>query len=387
MAFKHKRLSVERGLYKTGTVYWACGTVPGDRRARWKKIGSVGIQKARRERDKFVYTLKNGETLPAFNRITLGAVSTEWFTQLDELEATGELRPRTVTSYKGGIILHVLPDWGSRDIRSIDADDLVSWHKRQRASGAADWTIRARWMSVRGLLSYAARIGYISANPCEVLVRRERPKPGRPKARYLTETEIKNLLGNSRADATIINAMLVFSGVRVSELLGLAWSEIDFKRHVIRIRYQMSRKGKRSAVKTEAGKRDVILMDELARMLRARKVAARFCREEDLVIANGVGHTLGYTRLRKAFANAAKDANIAGATPHTCRHTFASILIDRGASVEFVADQLGHASTKTTWDIYVHLFRARDQAADAKRELDAAFGHMLRTVGEEPSDE
>jgi integrase len=180
--------------------------------------------------------------------------------------------------------------------------------------------------------------------------------------------------------------MLVFSGARVSELLGLSWSEIDFKQHVLRIRYQMSRKGKRSPVKTEAGKRDVILMDELGRLLRARKVAARFSRDEDLVIGNGVGRTLGSSRLRKAFAKAANDAKIAGATPHTCRHTFASILIDRGASVEFVSDQLGHASTKTTWDIYVHLFRAREQAADAKRELDAAFGHMLRTVGEEPFD-
>ena len=33
---------------------------------------------------------------------------------------------------------------------------------------------------------------------------------------------------------------------------------------------------------------------------------------------------------------------------------------DRGAAMEFVTDQLGHLSTKTTWDIYLHLFRARD---------------------------
>ena len=104
-------------------------------------------------------------------------------------------------------------------------------------------------------------------------------------------------------------------------------------------------------------------------------------------ITNGVGRTLGYTRLRKAFAGAATRARVTSVTPHTCRHTFASILIHQRSSVEFVSDQLGHASTKTTWDIYVHLFRARDQAADAKRELDAAFGHMLRTFGEEPSDE
>jgi integrase len=387
MAFKEKRERVEPGLYKTGKIYWACATAPGERRAEWKKLGLLGIQEARRERDKFAYKLKNGEIPLAAKRMTVRAVSTEWFAQLDELEASGELRPRTLTSYKGGIRLHLLPEWGGRDIGSIDADDLVFWRKRQRASGAADWSIRARWMSVRGLLAYAARMGYITSNPCELLVRRERPKPGRSKTRYLSETEIKDLLSHSTRDAKVINAMLVFSGVRVSELLGLTWGDIDFKENLIRIRFQMSRKGKRTALKTESGNRDVILMDELARLLRARKVAARFSRDEDLLIGNGIGRTLGYTRLRKAFAKAATDAKISGATPHTCRHTFASILIHQGASVEFVSDQLGHASTKTTWDIYVHLFRARDQAAAAKRELDAAFGHVLRAASEEPVNE
>ncbi len=74
-------------------------------------------------------------------------------------------------------------------------------------------------------------------------------------------------------------------------------------------------------------------------------------------------------------------AELRGVTPHTCRHTFASILIDQGATVEFVSDQLGHATTKTTWDIYVHLFRRREHAETARQELNAAFGPMLRSVG------
>jgi integrase len=220
-------------------------------------------------------------------------------------------------------------------------------------------------------------VGYIASNPWKALTRRERPKPGRPRARYLSEIEIAKLLQRSSGDAKTINAMLIFSGARVSELLGLTWGDVDFTRQLIRIRAQMSRHGERSLLKTESARRDVILMDELARLLRERKLAATFSRDDDLIVGNGVGRTLGYTRLRKAFASAASKADVI-ATPDTCRHTFASILIDQGATVEFVADQLGHASTKTTWDIYVHLFRARDQAAAAKRELDAAFGHMLR---------
>ena len=61
----------------------------------------------------------------------------------------------------------------------------------------------------------------------------------------------------------------------------------------------------------------------------------------------------------------------------------ASTPIDQGATVEFVSDQLGHATTKTTWDIYVHLFRRREHAETARQELNAAFGPMLRSVGQD----
>jgi hypothetical protein len=188
--------------------------------------------------------------------------------------------------------------------------------------------------------AYAARTGYIAASPCDALTRRERPKPGRPKDRFLTPSEIKRLLEHSEGTADLIVPMLLFSGLRVAELLGLTWHDIDFNQHVIRVRYQMSRKGKRTPLKTDAGRRDVIMMNELARLLRKKRLSARFSADDDLIVGNGVGRTLGHTKLLKAFTKSASDAGIEGVTPHTCRHTFASILIDKGADVEFASDQL-----------------------------------------------
>ena len=179
--------------------------------------------------------------------------------------------------------------------------------------------------------------------------------------------------------------LLLFTGVRASELLGLTWEDVDFDRQVIRVRYQMSRKGnERVLLKSESGRREVILMREVAHRLRKARLAARFSNQTDLVVANSVGKTLGYRRLANVFAAACDAAGVHGVTPHTCRHTFASILIDQGRDVEFVSQQLGHASTKTTWDTYVHLFRAREHADAARRDLDAAFGRMLRAA-EDPS--
>lgn len=381
-----KRVRVEHGLYRAGIVYWACATAPGEKQARWRRIGETGIQLARRERDKFAYKVKTGDVAPSGHIITVRELSKQWSERLDGLEEAGELRPRTVTSYKDGIRLHVLPLWGSRDIRSIGPDDMVAWHERQRRTGASTWSIRARWMSLRGLFAYAARVGFIPRNPCDVLEQRERPKPGRPRARYLDAKEIQAVLRHSDGQARLIVAVLIFSGVRASEILGLTWADIDFTADVIRVRMQMSRKGKRVPLKTAAARRDVILMAELGHLLRRAKLAASFSRDDDLVIGNGVGNTLGYTRLLRAFTSTRSSASVADATPHTCRHTFASILIDGGASVEYVSQQLGHTSTKTTWDIYVHLFRAREQAEAARQKLDGTYGHMFRAADNEPGD-
>jgi hypothetical protein len=65
------------------------------------------------------------------------------------------------------------------------------------------------------------------------------------------------------------------------------------------------------------GRRDVILIEELALRLRKRRLAARFSQDDDLVLGNGVGKTLGYTRLLRAFSDASESAGLRGVTPHT----------------------------------------------------------------------
>ena len=239
---------------------------------------------------------------------------------------------------------------------SITPDDLVKWHSAQRRSGAAAWTIHARWVALRGLLGYAARNGKIAANPADLLIRRERPKGGRPKDRFLSAAEIEALVRSATGIAAVAIPVLLFAGLRVAELLGLTWEDIDFEGQEIHVRFQMSRQGKRVPLKTESGKRDVILMDEVAHRLRKHRLAAKFSGDDHLVISNGVGRTLGYTKLRKAFSAAREAADIIDVTPHTCRHTFASILIDQGRDVEFVSQQLGHSSTKTTCGITTRIY-------------------------------
>jgi len=173
-------------------------------------------------------------------------------------------------------------------------------------------------------------------------------------------------------------ALCLFSGLRLSEALGLVWAEIDFDDAVIRVRFQRSRAGARARIKTPAAVRDVVMMDELAHTLRKAKMASPFTRPQDPVFATGSRTSLSQRNATRAFAKSVDRAELSDVTFHTLRHTFASLLIAQGRDPVFVADQLGHASAKTTLDVYSHLFRAAREARAARSQLDAEYGALLR---------
>jgi integrase len=112
--------------------------------------------------------------------------------------------------------------------------------------------------AVRGLFAYAARHDFIVASPVEKLLRRERPGAGEPRQRFLTRDEITRLLKHA-GDVHDHIATLLFTGLRVMEMLALWWEESDFAAEEVHARYQLSRGGKRVPLKTKAAKRNIVL--------------------------------------------------------------------------------------------------------------------------------
>jgi integrase len=172
----------------------------------------------------------------------------------------------------------------------------------------------------------------------------------------------------------------LFSGLRLSELLGLTWGDIDFRGDVIRVRHQLGRDGKRRALKTAAARRDVILMGQLAAELRKLRLASAFSTDDDLVFCSATGQTVGHRNLTaRGLQKAAKRGDLKGVTFHVLRHTFASILIAQGHDPVFVSRQLGHANAAITLKVYAHLFDAARHAQAAREQLEADYGSLLTT--------
>lgn len=141
----------------------------------------------------------------------------------------------------------------------------------------------------------------------------------------------------------------------------------------------MGRDARRRPLKTAAGRRDVILMKQLASELRRLRIASQFSSDIDLVFCTAHGSTIGHRNLAgRGLERAAQGAGLQGVTFHVLRHTFASILIAQGHDPVFVSRQLGHANPAITLKVYAHLFDAARHAHDARQRLEEEYGDLLR---------
>lgn len=322
--------------------------------------------------------------LPLTRGAYVGDVAAEVIDEIRARERNGTLARNTASSYVSSITNHVIPLFERRPITSIVPDDIVAWVEYQEGSEAASWSVRARWTALRMVFQHAFRHRLIPGNPCEALKPHERPRKGSSKHRYLDRNETAALLGVARSlEDKAMLGILIFCGLRASEVLGLVWDDIDFAGGFVNVRYQMSRTGnKRMPLKMSRGgddvkDRDVVLIDDLARVLRRLRLASPHSRGGDLVFAGPEGKTIGYWEMRNRFRDLRDAVGLPDVTLHACRHTFASTLIALDSKATWVQNQLGHKLLSTTLDVYTHLFAKREHAATARAAMGQAYGALL----------
>ena len=162
------------------------------------------------------------------------------------------------------------------------------------------------------MMRFARRRGWIVADPVERLEHDERPRPERRCQRVLGRAEIERLLAVCAPRDMLMVEIVLYTGLRISEMLGLVWDDVDFDAGVIHVRAQLSRAhrgapARRVAPKTAASVRDIPLVAQLARLLAAHKQASRFARGEDWVFATARRTPYGHRNVsRRCLGRAAQ---------------------------------------------------------------------------------
>jgi integrase len=142
--------------------------------------------------------------------------------------------------------------------------------------------------TLSSMLRKAERRGRIAANPIRGLERDERPTVENGEQRILDEAELGKLLAGTGSYRVLI-VLFSFSGLRLGEALGLVWDVVDLEGGFLRVRAQLSRKRERVVEKTAGSRREVVLVPQLAKVLREHRMASRFKSSTDFVFPAPAG--------------------------------------------------------------------------------------------------
>jgi integrase len=330
--------------------------------------------------------------VPVSPRLRFETVAGWWLARFETKVAAGERHPRTLEAHRYQLDRHLLPALGRRRIAAITVDDIAELLHLLRRKGCSAKTAASALATLQSVMRFARRCGWIIADPVERLEYDERPRPQRRRQRALGRAEIERLLDASRApgDRLMLGTVL-YTGLRMSELLGLVWDDVDFPAGVIHVRAQLSRAhrgepGRRVAPKTPASVRDVPLVPQLAKLLSAHKQQKPSRPRRGLGVRDRAGHPYGHRNVsRRCLGRAAQLAGLNGdGWPplrfHDLRHTFAShLIVDLGLDPAQVSRMLGDARITITLDIYTHLFEDARHARDIRARMAASpFAWRLR---------
>ena len=280
---------------------------------------------------------------------------------------------RTLDGYQSIIVTHLIPALGNVQLKHLQAPAIQSYYGKACESLSAR-TVHHQHRVLSQSLKYAVRQGYLGRNPADMV---DPPSPHQNTMRTLTASEVEVLL-TSVKDSNYYPVIYaaVSTGLRQAELLGLRWRDVDLDMCSISVSQVLYiRKGiaQFKEPKTAHSRRRVNMTPKLAIYLRAYKAEREGLYAElgkpltldDLVFTNVAGKPIDAHVLSHAFGVLAKRAGLGHVRFHDLRHTFASLMLQRGAKPKVISEALGHASVGFTMDVYSHIIEGMQKDAMA----------------------
>jgi integrase len=257
----------------------------------------------------------------------------------------------------------VLPKLGSRDVNELTTYDLQKWRDRQVKPSSDPEILRRQrssanraWSVLRACLNHAYNTGKAQSDEAW---RRVRPFRGvdMPRTRFLSVEEAKRLLNVMPEDFRQLARGSLYTGLRHGELIALLVSDVTEGQ--VRVRLSKSGKPRSVPLNDEGG-------DFFDRMTAGK-------RGDELVFTRADGSLWYRMQASRYMKDACAAAKIEPPAPfHDLRHSYASLLINRGTDAEIIKELLGHADLRMTLRTYAHLLN-RTVAKAVKRKL-PSFG-------------
>jgi len=269
----------------------------------------------------------------------------------------------------------------AKAIRDITIGKTAADEKSEKLRGRAivrggAGVARRTLTTTAAMFAWGMEHGLVKANPFTTVKLDRAPV----RERFLSREEAGRLIdaiNEMEADKSVNHAfcdairLLLLTGARKTEILGLTWSEVDIVRKLLLLPPERTKAGGQN------GERRITLSPPALQILAKRRPAKVNPTDFVFPAIKGDGHIIG---IRRAFAKACVGAKVEGVRLHDLRHSFASFAIADGASLFLVGKLLGHASARTA-ERYAHL------SGDPLQDAAAAVGNRLMPTKEPAPDE
>ena len=305
-----------------------------------------------------------------------------------------ELAPTTYKRYCRMLETRILPYFGHFYINKIRPTDIMKFYDllekdtqlvRKKGNNGSKTkkplsgkTILEHHRLLRAMLHRAVYWQLIVSNPAE---RVQPPRAKKPKRRSYDDEQTKILLENlekltvedTKYKVAII--LTIFTGVRLGELMGLEWQDVDFRNGIISINRSsqyLSDMGVFTKVpKTESSIREIAIPEFIISLLEEYKLwyeeqkslYGELWTNSDRLFVQADGKPMHPSSISKWFVKYVGTIGLPVINFHGLRHTNASLLVAQNVDIAVVSARLGHAQISTTLDFYVHPLLSHNRKA------------------------
>jgi len=356
---------------------WYETQIDGTRRRRSAMIGTFQEYPSEAAAQRAVAALRanvNAETpRKQIDAISLATLA-QHYREKEMCEDAGKTFATNRTN-EGYLERWILPRWASYRLRDIKAVMVEEWLRSLPLANGSKAKIRNLMHS---MFNHAIRWEWHDRNP----ISHVRQSAKRQKAPVVLNIEqIKSLLEHLKEPGKTAVLLDILTGLRVSELLALKWSDVDFENLEVNVTRSIAIQ-RVGPCKTEASQKPVPLDPELAEVLLLWRRHSPYPMDHDWIFASpakkGASPYWSFSLFRVYVRPALKAAGITGKVGwHTFRHSYATILKAHGEDVKTVQELMRHANSTVTMNIYAQA------VTDIKRTAQSKVARLVFQSGKE----
>jgi integrase len=309
--------------------------------------------------------------MPEKSQMRLAELFDRWFEDV----MRHQIAPSTFNNYKTVAMMHIFPTLGKKKLVDLSVSDVDKLLSIKTDSGLSPSTVRRIRAVLAQCLDQAIRWELLTRN---VATLSRSPKSVRREGRTLSPEQARKLLDSLKGHRNeALYALMLSTGLRRGEALGLRWEDFERERGILRVRRQLKREGgelvttdtktalSRRAVNVPAPMLEVLLEHE-RRQERERAQLGSSWIDSGFIFTSSIGTPIDPRNLYREFQIVCRRAGLGDWHPHELRHSAASLMLAQGVKIQVVSQVLGHSSIRMTADVYGHLLDPdRAKAAEA----------------------